>query len=802
MPDNRLLDRRPSRRTVGDRKQWTEVQLDLKAIPTLFEPAPAHKRELSARSAVNSLRFLVETSSTVRGRFAIVLVLTTTLLLAPVLPAFAHSGLALSSPTANAQLTTGPAQVELWFTDAVEPAFSTIDVLDTTGTRFDNSDTYLDPIDPTHLVVSVRLLPPGVYTVVWKVLSTVDSHVTSGAFSFVVGNVSAAEVAAAGQADRPVAVSLGEVIGRWLTYLASAMLAGGSLFVLVIWQPAYRLTMPDLQPSDHSQVSLSLLWRRLAEGALVMLVLGSLLTLLTKAGQASGTELAAPWSSATANLLFNTRYGLLWMLRFILSLVLVGLLVNIGTKQQRRVAVAVAALLLLSISLGSHAASEGRPVLPVLGDWAHMAAASVWVGGLTHFAAGIWVAKRLRPDERKGLIALLISRFTILAVASVGLLGMTGLYLAWLRVGNLENLWGTVYGRVLLVKSAIVLPMLLLGAGNLLIVSPRHRRPAGQPEDSQGLTRWFNRSVNTEAVLGVMLLLSVGLLTSIPPAQAAATPIGISLTGSTNDLQLALNIAPGRVGVNTFTLEVRSNGQPVMDATEVALRFAPAQAGLPPSEALLVEAGDGRYALQGAYLRFPDNWQVQAVVRRADKSDSFSNFDLALPAGTSLGTLPWHLFVGLMLTVAGVVALFAARGISRALQIPRLYRRGVGVAGSLVIASVFVFYYPDQAGGLPVNPILPDAASIATGAALYQTNCVPCHGVTGKGNGPVGLTLNPRPADLTVHTAPGAHPDGRLYEWISNGFPGNAVMPAFRKFLTDDERWHLVNYIRTLSSTP
>ena len=53
------------------------------------------------------------------------------------------------------------------------------------------------------------------------------------------------------------------------------------------------------------------------------------------------------------------------------------------------------------------------------------------------------------------------------------------------------------------------------------------------------------------------------------------------------------------------------------------------------------------------------------------------------------------------------------------------------------------------------------------------------------------------PADLTAHTALGIHPDGRLYDWITNGFP-DSVMPAFDDQMTKEERWHLVNYIRTL----
>ncbi len=73
-----------------------------------------------------------------------------------------------------------------------------------------------------------------------------------------------------------------------------------------------------------------------------------------------------------------------------------------------------------------------------------------------------------------------------------------------------------------------------------------------------------------------------------------------------------------------------------------------------------------------------------------------------------------------------------------------------------------------------------------------------CHGPTGKGDGPLGLTLVPRPADLTIHAVPGVHTDGQLYEWITNGFPGSA-MPAWRNSLSDTDRWNLVNFIRTMA---
>ena len=106
-----------------------------------------------------------------------------------------------------------------------------------------------------------------------------------------------------------------------------------------------------------------------------------------------------------------------------------------------------------------------------------------------------------------------------------------------------------------------------------------------------------------------------------------------------------------------------------------------------------------------------------------------------------------------------------------------------------------------QFGGqarVPDGVVSGAVASIAAGQALFSTHCVSCHGPQGKGDGPIGVTLNPQPADLSQHAIPGVHADAQLFEWITNGFPGSR-MPAFRTALSDTDRWHLVNFIRTFA---
>jgi mono/diheme cytochrome c family protein len=86
--------------------------------------------------------------------------------------------------------------------------------------------------------------------------------------------------------------------------------------------------------------------------------------------------------------------------------------------------------------------------------------------------------------------------------------------------------------------------------------------------------------------------------------------------------------------------------------------------------------------------------------------------------------------------------------------------------------------------------------AVARGAGIYEQNCAQCHGLNGKGNGPLAPTLNPRPVDLTIHVP--FHPDEQILFWISNGLPGTA-MPAFKEALTDQERSDVLQYLRDLS---
>lgn len=100
--------------------------------------------------------------------------------------ALAHAFLHSADPSVGSTVPTAPQQVEITFTEGVEPAFSTVEVQDASGKRVDKGNLHAVPGSDKSLAVNLVPLPPGTYKVTWHATS-VDTHKTEGTFSFTVG---------------------------------------------------------------------------------------------------------------------------------------------------------------------------------------------------------------------------------------------------------------------------------------------------------------------------------------------------------------------------------------------------------------------------------------------------------------------------------------------------------------------------------------------------------------------------------------------------------------------------------------
>lgn len=333
----------------------------------------------------------------------------------------------------------------------------------------------------------------------------------------------------------------------------------------------------------------------------------------------------------------------------------------------------------------------------------------------------------------------LVRRFSRLAILSVICLCLTGIYTSLRQVGTLVALLATSYGFTLLVKLGLFGILVALGAVNLLVLSPRLSR-----SESPVALHWLNRTVRIETFLSALVLVAAAGLSSTPPAREALQAqqrLGIVEGARANGVKLTLRVSPALAGDNELGVDIidRRPGADQAPAT-VLYRFKMLDHEMGETQVEASSPNGLRYTARGSYLSMVGRWQVAVILRRSGMDDVRHDFELDIQSAS-----------------------------------------------------------PEVVG--PPNPFPPTPDSIAAGQLLFQANCQPCHGPGGRGDGPVGLTLNPRPVDLTLHTVPGIHTDGQLFLWISDGYPGSQ-MPAFRSALSDEQRWHVVNFIRTLTGRP
>ena len=133
-----------------------------------------------------------------------------------------------------------------------------------------------------------------------------------------------------------------------------------------------------------------------------------------------------------------------------------------------------------------------------------------------------------------------------------------------------------------------------------------------------------------------------------------------------------------------------------------------------------------------------------------------------------------------------------------------LTKGAVLAIGTTVIAVIAVIAAPAFAENAPwnapasaaakKNPFAGNAQAAASGKQIYMTTCSPCHGATGRGDGPAAAALNPKPANYTTR-AIAAESDGSLFWKLSEG---RGAMVPFKTAYSEKQRWELITYIRTL----
>jgi copper transport protein len=421
-------------------------------------------------------------------RRAAILLASAAALVAPA-TAFAHATVRSTSPSYRERLSRAPATVVIRFDQTVTTTPSAIVVVGQKGNVV--SGTSFSAGGGRDVVVPLRRLPRGPYTVRWHVLSA-DGHAVSGLFTFGVG-VAAPPPTEAYGASGPTRV---EHVIRWLYFLSLSLCVGGIGFALLVLRgvpPAlagrfYRLAGIGLAATINvgilgfvlrAEDALQLPFERLLYADLSPIAggtrLGEAFSAMTLGFALVGVFLYLAWLTG--------RTGFLWP----------AFLLGIGFAS--------------GLSLSGHSAVDaGSTRASALADWLHLSSALLWVGGLVYLAACVWP---LAPELRREAFL----RFSRLATILIAVLLGAGIYLSVVRLPALSDLWRETYGQVLLVKIGLVCVALIWGAFHHFVARPALERRSGK-------TGFLARSLVGEAAVAMsILLLAAILVDSKPPAR-------------------------------------------------------------------------------------------------------------------------------------------------------------------------------------------------------------------------------------------------------------------------------------------
>lgn len=461
----------------------------------------------------------------------------------------AHAKLIRSQPKAKETLAQPPKLIELWFTEELEPGLNTIEVKDQQGNRVDRGQVTLSEGNKK-AQIELAELQPGLYTVVWKSLSA-DDHVIRGRFRFSVVASSAPSSATPATAqvittptpipemtteeDQGEQISSVQVLVRWFSYLAMMMLFGGFAFRLLVVAPALRRALDGPERAKAAAASerraLLISWLSVA-----LLAAMSLVALVLQASAVFDKSLGESLSPSLLARVLATGYGGSWILQ-VVSLVAIGVILLLLSRRVKRqpasehsalwlAGLLAGAVLLIAPSWTGHAVASSKDFrLAVLTDWLHLLAGGCWVGGLFHLALTLPPALPFVSKARRAItLSHVIKLFTRVAMPSVALLVLAGLYNTWAHIPSISALWITPYGKTLAVKLAFVGVMLLLGGINNFHFGKRAARLLKARKDVDGaerakLERGFRRSVALEAGVGVVVLLVTAVLVFLTPAR-------------------------------------------------------------------------------------------------------------------------------------------------------------------------------------------------------------------------------------------------------------------------------------------
>jgi copper transport protein len=530
-------------------------------------------------------------------------------------PASAHAELVSSTPAPDAVLEQSPDAVVLTFSEGVDMLDDSLRLVDSSGATVDVGDVRRDGGDET-IAVDVPGELDGTYVVAWRAVSA-DSHPINGAFTFSVGEVTAtdpdlvADVLAGTSEGDGSSAWLG--VGRSLSYAGIAVLLGGFASV-ALCAPA-RLDTARTRKLLLVAANVGVVGTAVMIGAQAAII-------------GDGPFDPDGWAEVV-----ESRAGRWWLVRLVLLAVAPLVLVAVRRVSRRRAAIVggavYAAMLLAVVAAGGHAVTGRAIALGFTMTVFHLAAMSLWVGG---------VAALVLVVGRRDLWTA-ATRFSPIALGAVVVLSVSGLVNAWRQLDGIGSITDSSYGRWLLFKVAVVGVVVAVAVVSRQQVRNHVAAPpapalstVGAARDNGAGTAGLRRTVTIELVgMAIVLAATAGLVDSPPPQAGAATsaaPVDVSVTATQENWMLQLDLVPAKTGGTTMHVYLFATDGSSDVADEITVSATLPAQDLGPVDIPTIPAAPNHVTTNDANFPLAGTWELTVTAR-------FGEFDQIVLTGTA-----------------------------------------------------------------------------------------------------------------------------------------------------------------------
>lgn len=519
----------------------------------------------------------------------------------------AHAYITNSNPGENEIVETAPDSVYIEFNEKIQTGFTILNVLNSSGERVDQKNVEINPKTEKSITVGLKPdLPNDIYTIEWRVVSA-DGHSVSGMIPFSIGDLPEGATFPTQQDAGNLSTFISTMINKGFLYIGFSLYMGILLFY-VNWYTGNNLSSNLIKRSKNVSIT-----------AITLLAVSiiSFIVIQTQS-YAGGGLLASIKPSNLMETLKNTKEGTIWILQIILLVILYVSHLSIWKKEayldrKKWIIPGLAFLgIIVSKAFLGHPSSSLYETVAIIFDFAHLAAASIWLGGMLviilFFREGIFA----RDGEGHDLYWSSMEKYSLWALFSVAVLVISGAINASLLIPDFHSLVSTAYGKILLIKVGLLVLMLIFGAYHL--VSRILLKKKG----------FYKTSIKIEIALGILVLLVTSAFTQI---QTPTLPIDLPFYEEAElgyNENISLSITPKKTGgENQFEVFVFNNNRKPIDPIEqITISLTN---GEKETSFSLTKEKEGHYFAENLQLNQPGKWEVEIhVLTKALQSLDFS----------------------------------------------------------------------------------------------------------------------------------------------------------------------------------